>query len=67
MHFHLGWLGPAEGFGYGGYYTGDGRYRYVSHQQDNRTTVQENQAFHNGKLNSPVSLKVATVPSHQHE
>jgi hypothetical protein len=36
MHFHLGWSGPAEGFGHGGYYAGDGRYRSVGRQQDRR-------------------------------
>jgi hypothetical protein len=31
MYFHLGWSGPVEGFGHGGYYIGDGRYGYISH------------------------------------
>jgi hypothetical protein len=42
MHFHPGWSGPAEGFGYERYYVGDSHYRYVGHQQDRRTTEQEN-------------------------
>jgi hypothetical protein len=29
MPFHPGWSGPAEGLGHGGYYVGDGCYRYV--------------------------------------
>jgi hypothetical protein len=32
MHFHPGWSGPSEGFGHGGYYTGDGCYMSVGHQ-----------------------------------
>jgi hypothetical protein len=32
MHFNLGWLGPAQGFGHGGYYVGEGCYRHISHQ-----------------------------------
>jgi hypothetical protein len=36
MHFHPRWSALAEGFGYGGYYTGDGRYKYIGHQQDNK-------------------------------
>jgi hypothetical protein len=38
MHFHLGWSGPVEGFGQGGYYTGDDRYIYVSHHHDRRAS-----------------------------
>jgi hypothetical protein len=37
MHFHPGWSGPAEVFGYKVYYIGDGRYGYVGHQQDKKT------------------------------
>jgi hypothetical protein len=36
MPFHPGWSGPAEDFGYSGYYAGDDRYRHVGHQQDSR-------------------------------
>jgi hypothetical protein len=32
----------VEGFGYEGYYAGDGRYGHVNHQQDNRILRQEN-------------------------
>jgi hypothetical protein len=32
MHIHPGWSGPTEGFGHGGYYVGDGCYRYIGHQ-----------------------------------
>jgi hypothetical protein len=31
MHFHVGWSGPPQGFGHGGYYTGDGCYRHIGH------------------------------------
>jgi hypothetical protein len=55
MHFHPGWLGPTEGFVYGSYYTGDGCYEYVSHQQDSRIMRQENRMVWNPKLDDPVS------------
>jgi hypothetical protein len=55
MPFHLGWLGPAEGFGYGGYYTGDDRYGHVGHQQDSRILRQENRMVWNPKPDVPVS------------
>jgi hypothetical protein len=67
MHFHPGWSGPTEGFGYRGYYTGDDNYRYVGHQQDRRTSGQENRIVQNGKSDHPVSSTAATVPGCQHE
>jgi hypothetical protein len=67
MNFHPGWLGHAEGFDNGGYYARDGCYAYISHQQDKRTSRQENWTVQNGKSDHPISLKAATVPGHQHE
>jgi hypothetical protein len=67
MHFHPGWSGPAEGFGHGGYYTGDGCYEYVDHQQDSKTPRQENQMVQNPKLDGLVSLKVLVAPEQQSE
>jgi hypothetical protein len=61
MHFHPGWSGPAEGFSHGGYYTEDGRYGSVSHQQDRKSPRQDNQTVQNAKLNHLVSPK-ATKP-----
>jgi hypothetical protein len=34
MPFHPGWSGPTEGFGFVGFYAGDGRCGHVGHQQD---------------------------------
>jgi hypothetical protein len=42
MYFHLGWLGPTEGFGHGGYYAGDSWYESVGNQQDKRALRKEN-------------------------
>jgi hypothetical protein len=42
MPFHLGWSGPTDGFGYGGFYVGDGRYGHIGHQQDRGATGQKN-------------------------
>jgi hypothetical protein len=67
MHFHPGWSGPTEGFGYRGYYIGDDNYRYVGHQQDRRTSGQENRIVQNGKSDHPVSSTAATVPGCQHK
>jgi hypothetical protein len=61
MHFHPGWLGPAEGFGHEGYYTGDGRYGSVSHQHDRRAPRQENRMVWNPKLNGLVSPKTTVA------
>jgi hypothetical protein len=61
MHFHPGWSGPADDFGYGGYYIGDGHYRYVSHQQHSRILRQENWMVQNPKLDGPVSQEAAIV------
>jgi hypothetical protein len=44
MHFHLGWSRLTEGVGHEGYYTGDGHYRYVDHQQERRGLGQENKS-----------------------
>jgi hypothetical protein len=59
MPFHPGWLGPAEGFSYGGCYPRDGRYRHVDHQHDSRILRQENQMVWNPKLNGTVSQEAA--------
>jgi hypothetical protein len=37
IHFHPRRSGSTKGFGHGGYCIGDGRYGYVSHQQDRKT------------------------------
>jgi hypothetical protein len=67
MHFHLGWSGPIDGFGHGGYYAGDGHYGHVSYQQDRRATWQENRTVLNAKLNHLVSLKMASDLGHWNE
>jgi hypothetical protein len=67
MPFHLGWLGPAEGCGYRGFYVGDDRYRHVGHQQDRGAPGQENRTVQNAKPDHPVSQGAAVVPSHRHE
>jgi hypothetical protein len=41
-HFHPRWSGPVEGFGHGGYYTGDGYYGSIGHQQGRMAPRQEN-------------------------
>jgi hypothetical protein len=55
MHFHLGWSGPTQGFGYGGYYARDNHYIHVGHQQDMRASGQENQTVWNDKPDHPIS------------
>jgi hypothetical protein len=67
MPFHLGWLAPIEGFGYRGYYIGDGHYGHVDLQQDSRIPRQENRMVRNTKPDGPVSQEVAAPPGHQHE
>jgi hypothetical protein len=67
MHFHPRWLGPAEGFGHGGYYVGDDCYGYVSHQQDNWTSSEENWMVQNSKPDGLISMKTAAAPSCQLE
>jgi hypothetical protein len=67
MHFHPGWSEPAEGFGHEGHYAGDGRYVYVSHQQDRRALGQENRTDRSAKLDHPVSPKTTTAHGHRHE
>jgi hypothetical protein len=67
MHFHLGWSGPAKGFGHEGYYARDDHYRYVDHQQDRRASGQENRIVQNVKPDHLVYLKTAAAPSHCHE
>jgi hypothetical protein len=67
MLFHPGWLGPAEGFGHGGYYTGDSHYGSVSYQQDMKAPRQENRIFWNAKLDYPVSPEATTASGHQHK
>jgi hypothetical protein len=67
MHFHLGCSEPTQGFGYEGYYAGDGRYGHANHQQDRRASGQENPTVQNAKLDHPVSKEVAAAPGHQQE
>jgi hypothetical protein len=67
MHFHLGWSGPVDGFGHGGYYAGDSRYEHIGNQQDRRASGQENWTVPNAKPDHLVSLKTAADPGHQHE
>jgi hypothetical protein len=55
MHFHPGWLGPAQGFGHGYYYTGDGCYRHIGHQQGKEASGQENRTVRNAKSDHPIS------------
>jgi hypothetical protein len=61
MHFHLGWSGPIESFGYKGYYTRDALYRSVNHQQGRKGSRQENLIVQNAKLDHPVSPKTTTA------
>jgi hypothetical protein len=63
----MGWSGLAGGFGYGGYYAGDGRYGHVSHQQDNWILRQENRMVRNPKPDGSISQEIATAPSCWHE
>jgi hypothetical protein len=67
MHFHLGWSGPAQGFGYEGYYAGDGRYGHTGHQQDRRASRPENRTAQNAKPDHPVSQEATTTPGHRQE
>jgi hypothetical protein len=53
MHFHPGWLGPADDFGHGGFYTGDDRYRNVGQQT----------GLEASKTGKPDSLECQTRPS----
>jgi hypothetical protein len=41
VQYHLGLSGPTQGFGHGGYYTGDDHYKHVSDQQDRRASGQK--------------------------
>jgi hypothetical protein len=67
IHFHPGWSRLAEGFGHGGYYAGDGRYRYVDRQQDRSVSGHENQTVQNTKPDNPVSSKIVIAPGCRHE
>jgi hypothetical protein len=67
IHFHPRRSGSTKGFGHGGYCIGDGRYGYVSHQQDRKTLGQENWIVQNAKPDHPVSLKIAAIPGRQHK
>jgi hypothetical protein len=67
MHFHLRWLGPTEGFGYGGYYTRDNHYKSIDRQQDRKTLRQENRIVQNTKPDHSVSLKATTASGQQHK
>jgi hypothetical protein len=63
MHFHLGWSGPAGGFGHEGYHIGDGRDGGVGQQQ----TRQKNRIVRNAKPDHPVSLKTTEAPGQPHK
>jgi hypothetical protein len=65
MHFHPGWLGPAQGFGHGGYYTKDGYYGHIGHQQGREALGQENWTVQNAKSDHPISYEVETTHGHQ--
>jgi hypothetical protein len=67
MHFHPGWSRPTQGFGHGGYYAGDDRYKHVDHQHDRKSSGQENWTIRNAKPNHPVSGEATVVPNHQQE
>jgi hypothetical protein len=67
VHFHLGWSGPAKGFGHEGYYTTDICYRSVGHQQDKEASRHKNRIVQNAKSDHPVSLKATTVSGQQHK
>jgi hypothetical protein len=67
LHFHPGWSGLAEGFGHRGYYTGDGRYRSVGHQQDRKAPRQENWIIQNIKSDHPVSPNATAASGQQHK
>jgi hypothetical protein len=67
MQFLVGWSGPIESFGHGGYYTRDGRYRSVGHQQDRIAPRQENWMVWNPKPNGLVSPKIAAAFDQQNK
>jgi hypothetical protein len=67
MHFHPGWSGLTEGFGHGCYYTGDGRYESVGHQQGRKAPRQLNRTVQNAKPNHPVSSKATAASGQQHK
>jgi hypothetical protein len=61
MHFHLGWPGPAGGFGHRGYH--DDHYGGVGQQQ----TRQANRTIQNAKPNHPVPQKTTEAPWQPHK
>jgi hypothetical protein len=65
-HFHPRWSGPAEGFSHRRYYTGDGRYRRIGHQQGRKAPRQENWAVRNDKSDHPVPLKATEALGQPH-
>jgi hypothetical protein len=67
MHFHPRWSRPTEGFGCGGYYTGDDRYRSIDHQQGRKSPRQENRTVQNDKPDHPVPSKATEAPGHPHK
>jgi hypothetical protein len=67
MPFHPGWSGPAESFGYGGFYVGGSRYRHIGHQQDRGAPRLENRIVRNAKLDHLISQGATTAPGHRHE
>jgi hypothetical protein len=67
MHYHPGWSGPAEGFSHEGYYTGDGCYGSIGHQQGRKSQRQKNQIVQNSKPNHPVSPKTTETLEQPHK
>jgi hypothetical protein len=63
MHFHLGWPGPAGGFGHIGCHTGDDNYGGVSQRQ----TRQANRTVQNAKSEHPVPSKTTEALEHPHK
>jgi hypothetical protein len=63
MHFHLGWLGLASGFGHRGYHTRDGHYTSVGQQQ----TRQANRTIQNAKPDHLVPPETTEAPGQPHK
>jgi hypothetical protein len=65
MHFHPGWTGHAQGFSHGSYYTGDGCYRHIGHQQGSEASGQESRTVQNAKPDHSISQEAAIALCHQ--
>jgi hypothetical protein len=63
MHFNLGWLGTAGGFGHKGYQAGDDHYVGVGQQQ----TRQANCTVQNAKLDHPIPPKTIKALGQPHK